>query len=63
MRRKTSVTISYTAQDHTNFYPISTKEKEWGHEKKKRPTLGTRKSKQRKKTGRKLKENKIVKLN
>ena len=40
--------------------PISTKEKEWGHEKNRRPTPGPTKSKQ-KKTGGKLKENKIIK--
>ena len=31
------------------FTPISTKKKEWGREKKRRPTPGARKSKQKKK--------------
>ena len=55
MRRKKSITISQTKQRTTPIYTlISTKEKEWGHEKK-RPTPGARKSKQKKKTGGKLK--------
>ena len=39
MRRKKSITISHTQQRTTPIStPISTKEKEWGHEKKRRPT-------------------------
>ena len=50
MRRKKSNTISYTEQRTTPIStPISTKEKEWRHEKKRRLTPGARKSKQRKK--------------
>ena len=60
MRREKSITIPHTQQRTT---PISTKEKEWGHEKKWRPIPGARKSKQRIKTGGKLKENKLIKLN
>ena len=52
--------FTYPEEDHTNFHPISTKEKEWGREKKRRPTKGARKSKQRKKIGGKLKESKII---
>ena len=64
MRRKKIITISHTQQRTMPVStPISTKEKEWGHEKKRRPTPEARKSKQRIKTGRKLKENKIIKLN
>ena len=63
MRRKKRITISHTQQRTTPIStPISNKEKEWGHEKKRRPTLEARKSKQ-KNTGGKLKENKIIKLN
>ena len=36
-------------QDHTHSHPISTKEKEWGREKNRKPTPGARKSKKRKK--------------
>ena len=61
LRRKKTINILHIQQRIT---PISTKEKEWGHEKKRRPTPGARKSKQKKKTGGKLKEqNSKVKLN
>ena len=46
-----AVTISHPAHGNT----ISTKEKEWGREKKKRPTPRARKSKQREKIRGKLK--------
>ena len=63
-RKKKSITISYTQYRTTPILtPISTKKKEWGRVKKWRPTPGARKSKQRKKTGGKLKENKLIKLN
>ena len=63
MRRKKSLTISHTQHSTT---PISThfnqRERMGTWEKKKRPTTGARKSKQRKKTGRKLKEKILIKL-
>ena len=64
MIRKKSITISHT-QHRTTQIPnhISIKEKELGHEKKRRDLPGARKSKQKKKTGRKLKENKLIKFN
>ena len=39
--------FTHPAQKYTNSHPISTKEKKWGREKKKGPTPGARKSKQR----------------
>ena len=48
MRRKRSITISHTQQRTTPIStPISTKEKELGHEKKRRPTQGARKNKKK----------------
>ena len=50
MRRKKSIIISHTQQKTTPIStPISTKEKKLGNDKKRRPTPGARKSKQRKK--------------
>ena len=49
MKRKKIITISHTQH---NTSPISTKEEEWGHEKKKRPAPGATKKEE---TGRKLK--------
>ena len=55
MRRKKSITISHTQHRTTPIpAPILTKEKEWGCEKKRRPTPGARKSKQREKQDGKL---------
>ena len=57
MRRKKRITISHSNTPIPS--PISTKEKEWGREKKRRPTPGVRKSKQREKNGRKVKRKQI----
>ena len=63
MRRKKSITISYTQQRTTPMpTPFQPKRKNGDMRKKRRPTLGARKSKQKKNTGGKLKENKIIKL-
>ena len=60
-RRKESITISHTQQRTTPIStPILTKETKWGHEKKRRPTPGVRKSKKMGKNRRKV--NKIIKL-
>ena len=50
----------FDTQHRTTTIPttIPTKDKEWGREKKRRPTPAARKSKQRKKSRGKLKENK-----
>ena len=56
-------TISHTQHRNLNSTPISTKEKEWEPEKKRRPTPGKRNNRQRKKTEEKLKESKFVKSN
>ena len=47
MKRKKTITISHTQHGATPIStPISTKVKEWGREKQRRPTPGARKSKQ-----------------
>ena len=43
--------------------PISTKEKEWGHEKQRSVIPETRRSNKREETEGKLKESKLMKLN
>ena len=64
LRKKKSFAISHTQQKTTSIpTPISTKKKEWGHEKKIRTTLRAKKSKPGKKTGEKLKDSKLIKLN
>ena len=61
MMIKKSIIISHTQHKTTPILTlISTKEKEWGHEKKMRPTSRARKNKQREKT---LKESKLIKVN
>ena len=62
MQRKKSFTISHTQHKTPPIpIPISPKEKEWGCEKKRRPTLGARISKQSIKNRRKVKK-KLIKL-
>ena len=66
MKRNKSITISHAQHKTTPIpTPISTKEKEWGREKKRRPTPGARKSKKKEKNNRKVKRKQInyVKLN
>ena len=55
--------FTHPVQGTTNSHPISTKEKEWGREKKKETHTGSKKKKTKEKTGGKLKEGKLVKLN
>ena len=57
------ISLFHTPRGPHQFLPPVQPKRKNEEMKKRRPTPGARKSKQRKKTGRKLKENKIVKLN